>query len=124
MVILGLISFIIQLKEEIEATIRIYCAGTQLCSDVDLKALSEDCAESFFTGADIKSLMCDALVKAFHRVINESTDLRSADKRDIDQAKQKDLKNSVKISMNDLQDALAEIKKTVNKKERAQLKKM
>ena len=68
--------------------------------------------------------MCDALVKAFHRVIGQNQELRTADKRDIDQAKQKELKDSVRISMKDLQDSLAEIKKTINKSERTQLKRM
>ena len=89
-----------------------------LDDDVDLDELAKLCDE--FTGADVKSIVCDALLKAFHRVhqtISESESFSSPHKED-------DLRNSIKISREDFVASIETINKTINHKERLKLKTM
>ena len=84
--------------------------------DVDLDELAKLCDE--FTGADVKSIVCDALLKAFHRVhqtMAESDSHSSLHKED-------DLRNSIRISKDDFVSSIATINKTINHKERQKLK--
>ncbi len=53
------------LKVEIKDIIKIYAKQIKLDDDIDLDEVTIQCDN--FTGADIKALVCDALIRAFHR---------------------------------------------------------
>lgn len=91
-------------------------SDTRLAGDVDLEELCEEWCkeEDYLTGADIKSVACDALVKAFHRAHNELDD-------SLDQS---EIRSSIEICRADLVSSLESVKKTISKKEREQLKLM
>ena len=99
-----------------------------LDSNVDLKLISEMCAD--FSGADIKSVVCDALVKGFHRAHSELTlsddnlEFKSLKNEGTNILSQDKLRISIKICENDLVSSINAIKKTINKNERIKLKKL
>ena len=108
-----------------------------LSADIDSGVIAEMCSE--LTGADVKSIVCDALVKAFHRAHNEITksDLPQIDndngfklnlnvKNDYEDvlAMQQKLQSSIVIEKHDLLSSVESVKKTINKNEREKLKRM
>ena len=95
-------------EKEIEEIFRIYCENIKLCNDVDLKELCIHC--ELFTGADIKSVVCDALIKAFHKAQKQSSE--------------EDILKSIRLDKNDFISSLNSIKNTINLNERKKLKAM
>lgn len=85
-----------------------------LDDDVNFEELSQCCVD--LSGADIKSIVCDAFLKAFHRT--KST-LFLENNKDSD-----NLRNSIKICNLDFVLSYESIKQTINKNERFKLKKM
>ena len=82
----------------------------------ELSKLSED-----LSGADIKSIVCDAFLKAFHRtqdslVITTKVSLVEKDTFN--------LRNSIKINQTDFISSIESVKLTINKNERIKLKRM
>jgi SpoVK/Ycf46/Vps4 family AAA+-type ATPase len=79
-----------------------------------------------FSGADLKSIVCDALVKAFHRshdnlAKEKGLDLKigSSQQNEISQDM---IQSCIKISMQDLTTSVETIKKTINMNERMRMK--
>ena len=69
-----------------------------------------------FTGADLKSVACDALVNAFHRAHNS---INSEDQND-----QELIKSLIIINKEDLVSSIESIKKSINTNERETLKRL
>lgn len=82
-----------------------------LGEDVDLDELSKLCEG--FTGADLKSVVCDAMIKAFHRAHKT---LQGDEK-----VSQEKLKSLIRIESLDLKTSIEAIKQTINKNERFKL---
>ena len=94
-------------------------------SDIDLDELSKMCKD--FSGADIKSIVCDALVKAFHRAHDSLTnekglDLKMTSSPHQNEVSQDKLQSCIKISMQDMVTSVETIKKTINMNERMRMK--
>lgn len=100
-------------KEEIREIIRIYCKDLNLDENVVLEELAEMCEG--LTGADLKSVVCDALIKAFHKAH------KNLDGEDILESS---LIASIKLEKDHLISSIQTIKQTINKNERIKLKKM
>jgi SpoVK/Ycf46/Vps4 family AAA+-type ATPase len=98
-----------------------------LDENINLDDVSSMCIG--FTGADVKSAVCDALVKAFHRAHNslsmndglEIDTLKSEENASISQEK---LRNSIRIEEKDLISSINTIKQSINQSERTRLKNM
>jgi SpoVK/Ycf46/Vps4 family AAA+-type ATPase len=71
---------------------------------------------SGFTGADCKSVACDALINAFHRVQNSIKDENQND--------QELIKSLIEIKKKDLVTSIESIKKNINKNEREALNRL
>lgn len=95
-------------EQEIEEIFRINCEKIKLSSDVDFKELCICC--ELFTGADIKSIVCDALIKAFHKVEKQYS--------------QENILESIRLDKDDFISSLNSIKNTINLNERKKLKAM
>ena len=99
-----------------------------LDSSIDMGVISEMCAD--FSGADIKSVVCDALVKAFHRAHNDlsttapNTEFKSFKQDESQIVSQNELRSSIKIGENDLISSINAIKQTINKNDRLRLKRL
>lgn len=100
------------LKSELKETLELYCAGMKMASDVCLGELSEMCED--FTGADVKSVVCDALLKSFHRV-KANIELTRPGEFEENEA---DLRGRIVIEMQDFVSSVQEIKKMLDKDER------
>lgn len=87
-------------------------------SDVDFEVLSRLCQD--MSGADIKSIVCDSFLKAFHRLHTSASLLLVDDENKI---KEK-LRSSIKIAQLDFISSIESIQQTINKNERTKLKKM
>lgn len=90
--------------------------------DIDLRVLSGLCDD--FTGADIKSVVCDAFLKAFHR-FNDINPLKKEKNikekvMDIDQ----NLRSKIIINLSDMNESIETIRKSINKNERNRFKKL
>ena len=79
-----------------------------------------------FTGADVKSVVCDALIKAFHRTQDASTlptnefhEMRLDDKLD-----NENLVANIVINRADFLSSVQNIEKTINRNERNKLNRM
>jgi SpoVK/Ycf46/Vps4 family AAA+-type ATPase len=98
--------------------------------NIDFEELSRLCVN--FSGADIKSVVCDALVKAFHRVTaatNNATDsmcfAQQFDNGDlIVENLSENLISLIRIEKNDLMSSIESIKQTINEKERNKMRLM
>ena len=66
------------LKEEIKEIYKIYSNEMNLESDVDLELISRMSED--MSGADIKSVVCDSFLKAFHRLHSISSSFLSESK--------------------------------------------
>lgn len=95
-------------QTELEKIFQIYCQNIKLSSDIDFKDLSILCP--YFTGADIKSVVCDAMIKAFHKTDKQSS--------------QSNIFDSIIIEKNDLLSSLNSIRNSINLNERKKLKNM
>jgi SpoVK/Ycf46/Vps4 family AAA+-type ATPase len=119
------------LKEEIVSILNLYVNEMNLNSDVDLNEISEFCVG--LSGADIKSIVCDSLVKAFHRA-HKNLKGQNEDESNFEvklgsnvedlNSIQEKLQSSIKIERNDLTTSIDTFKKTINKSEREDLKEM
>jgi ATP-dependent 26S proteasome regulatory subunit len=109
-------------KDEIKEILKIYAKELQLESNVDLNKIAEMCDE--FTGADIKSVVCDALIKAFHRAHDELTSKADAlvDFASNKILKQESIKSLIKVNNEDFVSSITAIKTTIDKGERFKLK--
>ena len=91
----------------------------KLGNDVNLGELSVLCDN--FTGADIKSVVCDALLKGFHRVNDKLDKNPKKKKNDNDD----DLvRGSIEIERRDFLSSIESIKQSINTSERLKFKKM
>ena len=95
----------------------LYCNGMNLSSDVDLDALSSVCCD--FTGADIKSMVCDAMLKAFHRLHLPTNEFGRSDK-----ALEEDQRLMIQIEMDDLLTSAETLRDSMNRAERQRLRRM
>jgi SpoVK/Ycf46/Vps4 family AAA+-type ATPase len=99
-----------------------------MSEDVNLDEISKLC--NHFTGADIKSLVCDAMIKAFHRVydINNENELFEDNlNKYFDNKKNKnenDIISNIMISNVDFLSSIKTIQKSINKTERQNLNKL
>ena len=114
-------------KNEIQKILSLYCNEMNLDSNIDIGVISEMCTD--FSGADIKSVVCDALVKAFHRAHNDlstedNSEFKSFKHEDNKNILQEKLRSSIKIEENDLISGINTIKQTINKNERLKLKRL
>ena len=100
-------------NNELKETFEIYCAGMQL-NNVDFSELSEMCVG--FTGADVKSVACDALLKSFHRVKVELDP--------VGKGNEADLRSKLFIEREDFVTSIEEIKQTIDSNERNKLTRM
>lgn len=88
-------------------------------SDVDFDELSRLCED--LSGADIKSIVCDAFLKAFHRTHDN---LVVPSKTSITETDTVVLRKSIKINRLDFVSSIDLVKQAINKNERIKLKKM
>ena len=96
-----------------------------LDENIDLDDVSSMCLG--FTGADVKSAVCDALVIAFHH-----NSLSMSDGLEVDTLKseenpshsQEKLRNSIRIEAKDLISSINTIQQSINQSERIRLKNM
>ena len=98
-----------------------------LDANIDIESLSESCVG--FSGADIKSVICDALVKAFHRTksilnLNDDNKFKSFTSETRKNVSQEKLRSSIRIEENDLISSIHAIKQTINQNERQKLKRL
>ncbi|RMZ93119.1 Peroxisome biogenesis factor 1 [Brachionus plicatilis] len=94
-------------KSELEKIFQIYCANVKVSDDVDWKDVAGYC--EFFSGADVKSAICDALIKAFHKVEKEKCE--------------QDILESIILDKGVLMSSLDSIRDSINLNERKKLKK-
>lgn len=109
-------------EAELIELIHIYCSKVKLEKTVDLSMLVKDC--TYFTGADIKSLICDALLKAFHRLYDKfelNEEDFSVEQFNFDKESRKDIVDKITITHEDLLTSIKTIKKTININERIRL---
>jgi SpoVK/Ycf46/Vps4 family AAA+-type ATPase len=95
----------------------------QVENDVDLNKIAEMCDE--FTGADIKSVVCDALIKAFHRAHSNLTSKVDASIEYLSKKKafkQDTVRDSIKVNNEDFVSSIKAIRATIDKSERFKLK--
>jgi SpoVK/Ycf46/Vps4 family AAA+-type ATPase len=95
--------------------------------NIDLETISDMCSN--FTGADVKSVVCDALVKAFHRAhsslnLEKSLEFDRFKSENEKTVSQEELRSSIRINSNDLISSINTIKQTININERIRLKNM
>jgi SpoVK/Ycf46/Vps4 family AAA+-type ATPase len=112
------------LKAEIEKMIRIYCEQIKTEENLNIDLIAEMC--DGFTGADIKSLVCDSLIKAFHRT-QETNQAMSCDFNEMklnDRSQDVSLTLDIVISRADFQSGVENIERTINRSERNELTKM
>jgi SpoVK/Ycf46/Vps4 family AAA+-type ATPase len=121
-------------KNEIREIFDLYLNETKLADDVSVEELAELCDD--LTGADVKSIVCDALVKAFHRAHKTlancddcgeeefSLRMNSAKSSVENEAMQVELQAAIEIKREDLATSVEAVKKTVNGVERQALKRM
>ena len=91
----------------------IYSNEMSLESDVDFNPIIGLCQD--LSGADIKSIVCDSFLKAFHRLHSTS---------DTHNLKEETLRSSIRIKQSDFISSIEVIQQTINKSERIKLKKM
>ena len=91
---------------------------------ISIEELSEMCEG--LTGADIKSIVGDAQVKAFHRVTkSDNSFIFEGAARSWEEKKQTDdLVNLIKVEKEDLLTSIKAIRQTINFSERNKLKMM
>ena len=92
--------------------------------DVNLDEISKLC--DHFTGADIKSLVCDAMIKAFHRVYDKNDENEENLNKYFDNKKNKnenEMISNIIISNVDILSSIKTILKSINKAERQNLNK-
>jgi SpoVK/Ycf46/Vps4 family AAA+-type ATPase len=118
------------LKEEIKEIFALYLSETKLSENVNIEVLADMCVD--LTGADVKSVVCDALVRAFHRahkslasesVQDDPFDMKISASND-SEAVQMRLQESIVIDHVDLVTSIETVRKTINKTERLSLKRM
>ncbi len=102
--------------------IKIYCKQVRVSEDVNLDKIADKC--DCFTGADIKSLVCDALIRAFHRTQNKTTNEFIEIKLDDKLDSQTDLISNIIINTTDFLASVETIQKSFNRYERIKLNKM
>ena len=91
--------------------------------NIDLDELVDLCEG--LSGADIKAIVGDALVKAFHRITKDNDDFLLTSSCETNRHKQtEELISQVKIEKNDLLTSIASLKQAVNFNERKKLKLM
>ena len=91
--------------------------------NIDLDELVDLCEG--LSGADIKAIVGDALVKAFHRITKDNDDFLLTSSCEANRHKQtEELISQVKIEKNDLLTSIASLKQSVNFNERKKLKLM
>lgn len=104
--------------------IGLYLGRSRFDSDnIDLDELVDLCEG--LSGADIKAIVGDALVKAFHRITKDNDDFLLTSSCEANRHKQtEELISQVKIEKNDLLTSIASLKQSVNFNERKKLKLM
>jgi peroxin-1 len=119
-------------KEEKKNIFKIYSNDLNFNEDVDFDVLCQYCED--FTGADIKAVVCDALLKAFHRMNkvknvkalsaeDENEMLRQSCSMDFD-CNEDELKKLIRIQQEDFLLSINSIKESINQNERQKLKRM
>ena len=98
-----------------------------MSEDVNLDEISKLC--DHFTGADIKSLVCDAMIKAFHHVYdkNDENQFEENLSKYFDTKmsnNENDIISNILINNLDLLSSIKTIQKSINKTERQNLNKM
>ena len=110
-------------KDEIKEIIKIYSKEFKLCENVNFDEIAKLCDN--FTGADIKSVVCDAMIKAFHRIYDENDlDCSFSDYFQNNNEKNDDLISNVVISNSDFLSSIKTIQKSINNDERRNLNKL
>lgn len=89
--------------------------------EVDLNELAGMCVN--FSGADVKSVICDALVKAFHRANKHLKQTDDVLKLSQTASAAESLSGLIKIEKEDLISSIESIKQTINQNERVRMKK-
>lgn len=113
--------------------LEIYSKQVKLDTSVNFIELANLCEN--FTGADIKALVCDALIRAFHRIYEKNNDFDdqldvkwsqfyTINKSNDNIKSQEDLLSNIYISQDDFLTSLNTIEKSINKSERLRLNKM
>lgn len=90
-----------------------------LAADVDLDTLSSLCCD--FTGADIKSVVCDAMLKAFHRLHPTTNGLIGSN---LEAPEDEDHRLKIQIEMDDLLSCAESVRESMNRGERQKLRRM
>lgn len=89
-----------------------------LAADVDLDTLSSVCCD--FTGADIKSVVCDAMLKAFHRLYPTDGLMANTSKA----PEEEDHRLRIQIEMGDLLTCAESVRASMSRGERQKLHRM
>jgi len=98
-------------RNEIEQIFKIYTNEMNLEEDYFDK-LSSLCVDLMLSGADIKSIVCDAYLKAFHRVTLPINNNNNDDEN---------LRSLIKVKYSDFETSINEMKRTINRNERIKL---
>jgi SpoVK/Ycf46/Vps4 family AAA+-type ATPase len=85
--------------------------------EIDLTELCKQCVN--FSGADVKSVMCDALVKAFHRI---KGNLQLEPEESLKIESHEDLVELIRIENYDLISSVESIRESINASERARMR--
>lgn len=106
-------------KDELKRILELYLGKVRLDrSEISIDELSKLC--DGLSGADIKSIVNDALVKAFHRAAKEDKSLLIY----YNQKQSENLINQIELKREDLITSIESVKQTVNFNERNKLKLM
>ncbi len=95
--------------KDLEKIFKVYLGGISLSEEINVEEVSGMCEG--FTGADVKAVVCDAVLKAFHRV--RSNSLGGEVK-----------KSEIEVRIDDLVDGVQGVQKSINMEERRKLKRM
>lgn len=115
---------VIRLKEELRKIMGLYLEKLKFDREkISIDELSDMCEG--LSGADVKSIVGDALVKAFHRATKGDHSFLLESRRDLStQTSDNDLMEKICVEKDDLLVSIDSIKQTINLNERHKLKLM
>lgn len=115
---------VIRLKEELRKIMGLYLEKLNFDREkISIDELSDMCEG--LSGADVKSIVGDALVKAFHRATKGDHSFLLESRRDLQTSdKENELIEKICVEKDDLLASINSIKQTINFNERHKLKLM
>jgi peroxin-1 len=106
-------------KNEIFEIYSLYLKDINRDDQINLREIAE--LSTDFSGADIKSVVCDAVLRAFHRIKDVSAESIQTLNQNLDS---ESIRESIKIEAQDLIQSIQSIRKSISALDRAKLKYM